>query len=63
VAGWYSAGETLFENSNVRAPDSAGILINDPKTGENYTYKALLLSGDDDGIGLVFLLAQRRLTW
>ena len=49
-----AAGETLFENSNVRAPDSAGMLINDAKTGENYTYKALLLSGDDDGIGLVF---------
>ena len=27
------AGETLFENSNVRAPDSAGMLINDAKTG------------------------------
>ena len=49
-----AAGETLFENSNVRAPDSAGMLINDAKTGANYTYKALLLSGDDDGIGLVF---------
>ena len=47
-------GETLFENSNVQAPDTAGMLINDAKTGENYTYKALLLSGDDDGIGLVF---------
>ena len=49
-----AAGEMLFENSNVRAPDSAGMLINDAKTGENYTYKALLMSGDDDGIGLVF---------
>ncbi len=49
-----AGGETLFENSNVRAPDSAGMLINDAKTGENYTYKALLMSGDDDGIGLVF---------
>ncbi|SVC54461.1 uncharacterized protein METZ01_LOCUS307315, partial [marine metagenome] len=49
-----AAGETLFENSNVRAPDSAGMLINEAKTGENYTYKALLMSGDDDGIGLVF---------
>ena len=49
-----AAGETLFENSNVRAPDSAGMLINDAKTGANYTYKALLMSGDDDGIGLVF---------
>ena len=29
-----AAGETLFENSNVRAPDSAGMLINDAKTGE-----------------------------
>jgi hypothetical protein len=48
------AGETLFENSNVRAPGSAGMLINNAKTGENFTYKALLLSGDDDGIGLVF---------
>ena len=47
-------GETLFENSNVKAPDSAGMLINDAKTGEDFTYKALLLSGDDDGIGLVF---------
>ena len=33
-------GETLFENSNVRAPDTAGMLINDANTGENYTYKA-----------------------
>jgi hypothetical protein len=49
-----AAGETLFENSNVWAPDSAGMLINDAKGGANYTYKALLLSGDDDGIGLVF---------
>ena len=49
-----AGGETLFENSNVRAPDSAGMLINDTKTSENYTYKALLMSGDDDGIGLVF---------
>ena len=49
-----AGGETLFENSNVRAPDSAGMLINDAKTSENYTYKALLMSGDDDGIGLVF---------
>ena len=56
-------GETLFENSNVQAPDTAGMFINDAKTGENYTYKALLLSGDDDGIGLVFLLAQRRQAW
>ena len=47
-------GETLFENSNVRAPEAAGMLINDAKAGENYTYKALLNSGDDDGIGLVF---------
>ncbi len=47
-------GKTLFENSNVRAPESAGMLINDAKAGENYTYKALLMSGDDDGIGLVF---------
>ena len=47
-------GETLFENSNVRASESAGMLINDAKAGENYTYKALLNSGDDDGIGLVF---------
>ena len=30
------------------------MLINDAKTGEDFTYKALLLSGDDDGIGLVF---------
>ena len=30
------------------------MLINDAKADENYTYKALLLSGDDDGIGLVF---------
>ena len=49
-----AGGDSLFENSNVRAPDSAGMLINDAKTGENYTYKALLMSGDDDGIGLVF---------
>ena len=49
-----AGGDTLFENSNVVAPDSAGMLINDAKTGENYTYKALLMSGDDDGIGLVF---------
>tara|TARA_B110000467_G_scaffold8007_1_gene7073 strand:- start:138 stop:3911 length:3774 start_codon:yes stop_codon:yes gene_type:complete len=49
-----ASGETLFENSNVRAPGSAGMLINEAKTGENYTYKALLMSGDDDGIGLVF---------
>ncbi len=47
-------GETLFENSNVKAPDSAGMFINDAKTGEDFTYKALLVSGDDDGIGLVF---------
>ena len=37
-------GETLFENSNVRAPEAAGMLINDAKAGENYTYKALLNS-------------------
>ena len=49
-----AGGDTLFENSNVRAPNSAGMLVNDAKTGENYTYKALLMSGDDDGIGLVF---------
>ena len=49
-----ASGETLFENSNVRAPDSAGMLINDAKAGANYTYKALMMSGDDDGIGLVF---------
>ena len=48
------AGETLFENSNFSAPDSAGMLINDAKTGEDFTYKVLLMSGDDDGIGLVF---------
>ena len=47
-------GETLFENSNVQAPDTAGMFINDAKTGEDFIYKALLLSGDDDGIGLVF---------
>ena len=41
-----AAGETLFENSNVWAPDSAGMLINDAKTGENYTYKALLLTDE-----------------
>ena len=49
-----AGGETLFENSNVRAGFTAGMLINDAKADENYTYKALLLSGDDDGIGLVF---------
>ena len=47
-------GDTLFENSNVAAADSAGMLINDAKAGDNFTYKALLTSGDDDGIGLVF---------
>ena len=47
-------GETIFENSNVQAPGMAGMLINDTKAGANYTYKALLTSGDDDGIGLVF---------
>ena len=30
-----AAGETLFENSNVRVPDLAGMLINDAKTSEN----------------------------
>ena len=44
-------GETLFENSNAKAPDTAGMLINDAKTGADFSYKALLLSGDDDGIG------------
>ncbi len=47
-------GDTLFENSNVKAADTAGMLINDAKTGADFSYKALLLSGDDDGIGLVF---------
>ena len=37
-----------------KAPGTAGMLINDAKTGADFSYKALLLSGDDDGIGLVF---------
>ena len=47
-------GDSLFENSNASASFTAGMLVNDVKTGEDFTYKALLLSGDDDGIGLVF---------
>ena len=37
-------GETLFENSNAKAPDTAGMLINDAKTGEDFSNLSKSLS-------------------
>ena len=46
--------DTIFENSGSFSNDNAGMLIYDTKTSEEFEIKAQLISGDDDGIGLVF---------
>ena len=48
--------DTIFENSGSFSSDNAGMLIYDTKTSEEFEIKAQLISGDDDGIGLVLSL-------
>ena len=46
--------DTIFENSGSFSSDNAGMLIYDTPTSDEFEIKAQLISGDDDGIGLVF---------